>query len=99
MQHNSDRIDIIWDIYRAESLKESTREKRGKGIRRKVYVQANLPSNFQGFLCDSRNKEELFNFLTDKVSLYNGYPFDKEMYITAGNIKQLCNICVVIIIC
>ena len=88
MQHNSDRIDIIWDIYRAESLKESTREKRGKGIRRKVSGQANMPSNFQDFLCDSRNKEELFNFLTDKVSSYNGYPLDKEIYITAGKVTM-----------
>ena len=29
---NCDRIDIIWDQYVAGSLKDSTREKRGKGI-------------------------------------------------------------------
>ena len=30
---NCDRIDIVWDQYVAGSLKDSTREKRGKGIR------------------------------------------------------------------
>ena len=28
-----DRIDIVWDTYKADSIKEATREKRGKGIR------------------------------------------------------------------
>ena len=92
MLHNSDRIDIIWDIYRVESLKESTREKRGKGIRRKVSGQTNLPSSFQDFLCDSRNKQELFDFLTDKVSRYDHYPLGKEVYITAGK-KLMLHLC------
>ncbi len=46
---NCDRIDIVWDVYKPSSLKESTRQKRGKGIRRKVSGQAKLPSNFLDF--------------------------------------------------
>lgn len=83
MLHNSDRIDIIWDIYKAESLKESTREKRGKGIRREVSGQTKLPLNFQDFLRDSKNKRELFDFLTDKVSMIATL-WIKKFYITAG---------------
>ena len=30
------RLDIVWDTYIPDSLKESTREKRGKGVCRKV---------------------------------------------------------------
>ena len=30
------RLDIEWDTYIPDSLKESTQEKRGKGVRRKV---------------------------------------------------------------
>jgi len=30
------RMDIVWDTYITASLKESTREKRGKGVRIKV---------------------------------------------------------------
>lgn len=73
MLQNCDRVDIVWDLYIASSLKESTRQKRGKGIRRKVSGQAKLPANFQDFLRDGRNKEEFFSFLTCKVSEYE-YP-------------------------
>ena len=68
MLQNSDRIDIIWDVYKPGSLKECTREKRGRGVRRKVSGTTKLPSKFKDFLRDSMNKEELFSFLTDKVS-------------------------------
>ena len=30
----ADRIDIVWDVYSKESLKSTTREKRGKGVGR-----------------------------------------------------------------
>ena len=35
LQHAT-RVDVVWDRYLPDSLKESTREKRGKGVRRKV---------------------------------------------------------------
>ena len=46
------------------SLKESAREKRGKGVKRKVAGHVKLPQNWQAFLEDSSNKKELFDFLT-----------------------------------
>ena len=36
---SANRIDIIWDVYRDDSLKSATREKRGSGQRRKVLQQ------------------------------------------------------------
>ena len=33
---NSSRIDIVWDVYMPESLKASTRQRRGRGTRRRV---------------------------------------------------------------
>lgn len=80
---NCDRIDIIWDVYKAGSLKESTREKRGNGLRRKVSGQAKLPANFKDFLRHSLNKQELFDFLTCKASSYD-YPANKEINLTSG---------------
>ena len=50
------RLDIAWDIYIPDSLKESTREKRGKGVCRKVSGQTKLPSKWMDFLHDSKNK-------------------------------------------
>ena len=59
---NSSRVDIIWDVYRPNSLKESTREKRGKGVRKKVSGSTKLPSKFQDFLRDSRTKKSFSIF-------------------------------------
>lgn len=39
----SRRVDIVWDRYLPKSLKESTREKRGSGVRRKVAGKTQLP--------------------------------------------------------
>ena len=38
MKHleTSARVDVVWDTYLTSSIKRSTREKCGKGIRRKV---------------------------------------------------------------
>ena len=65
LQHFT-RVDIVWDLYIPDSLKESTREKRGKGVRRKVSGQTKLPGNWIDFLRDPSNKKELFTFLTHK---------------------------------
>ena len=80
---NSKREDFVWDTYVADSLKESTRDKRRTGIRRKVSGQVKLPVNWMQFLRDSTNKTELFQFLSQKVSLF-GFPTEKSLSITSG---------------
>ena len=103
---STNRIDIVWNRYVSGSLKESTREKRGDGVRRKVSSQAKLPGNWMDFLHVSQNKEELFSFLTSQVAEYETPP-GKELYITSGNVfselhapnrLQFYNICGKIII-
>ena len=54
------RVDVVWDEYRPDSLKEGTREKRGKGVRRKVSGDTKLPGNWNDFIRDPINKKELF---------------------------------------
>ena len=78
------RIDIVWDDYRPESLKESTRQKRGPGIRRKVAGDTKIPAKWIDFLRDATNKAELFAFLTHKVEVFK-WPIDKCVYVTSGN--------------
>jgi len=85
---NCNRIDIVWDRYVKHSLKDATREKRGKGVRRKVRGQTKLPTNFPDFLRDPSNKTELFEFLSKAVANYE-YPIGKEVYITSGNSYKL----------
>ena len=80
---SSRRVDIVWDAYVPDSLKESTREKRVKGVRRKVFGGTKLQRNWMQFLRDSVNREELFAFLTNKVAEHN-WPENKAIYITSG---------------
>ena len=78
----TERLDAVWDTYRPESLKESTCQKRGKGVRRKVSGETKLPRNWSDFLHDSSNKKELFDFLTYKVANFV-FPEGKAVYITS----------------
>ena len=48
------------------SLKESTREKTGKGVQSKMSGQTKLTGNWIDFLPDPSNKKELFTFLMSK---------------------------------
>ena len=79
------RLDIVWDHYKKDSLKTDTRVKRGKlkGIRRKVAASTKLPSNWQDFLKDDANKEEQFSFLISAVSCHI-FPEEKLVIITNG---------------
>lgn len=85
LQH-SKRLDVVWDEYIPESLKESTREKRGTGIRRKVGCKVKLPQNWIKFLRDNDNKKELFQFLTDKVESFS-FPDNCIVNITKGTVN------------
>jgi len=80
---DSMRVDLLWDIYLPDNLKEFIREKRGKGVRRKVSGQTKLPGNWADFLHDPINKKELFSFLTSKVVKYT-FPPNKAVYVTSG---------------
>ena len=39
------RGDIVWDIYRLDSLKGTTRERRGTGTRCRVHASTRIPGN------------------------------------------------------
>lgn len=77
------RIDVVWDTDLQESLKNCTRAKRGKGVRRKVSGPAKLPNKWIDFLHDTKNKEELFAFLTKKIS-ESIFPPKNIVYVTSG---------------
>ena len=77
------RIDVVWDRYVQDSLKESTREKRCKGIRRKVSGATKLPTKWMDFLRDPLNKSELFSFLSDKIKATT-WAAEKLVFVTEG---------------
>lgn len=83
----STRVDIVWDQYRALTIKGGTREKRGTGIRQRISGTAKIPGNWQNFLANVDNKKELFSFLSKKITEEH-FPDDKNVYITAGEQVQ-----------
>ena len=62
------RVDLVWDDYRKECHKGHTREKRGKGSRRRVGSNVALPGNWQQFLRNDENKAEMFQLLSEHVA-------------------------------
>ena len=63
---NVNRIDLVWDHYLENSLKQGTREARGTGARRCVCDNAAIPLNRKSFLRLDDNKE-LFQYLAASV--------------------------------
>lgn len=61
------RIDLVWDVYREDTLKRSAQEKRGSGQRRKVLPKTQILSDWKGFLRVDDNKDELFKLLANMV--------------------------------
>lgn len=62
------RLDVVWDVYLPDSLKAATREKRGSGVWKRASSLAVIPGNWQGFLHVDKNKEELFAFLSHRIT-------------------------------
>ena len=67
--HKYNRMGIVFDVYRQSSLKNEARFNRDKGIRRQVSGNSKTPTNWRGFLRDSNNKTERFNFRPDKIAV------------------------------
>lgn len=61
------RVDIIFDVYKSESLKAPLRQKRGGGKRQRVEAQKNVPGNWNLFLRNDGNKTDLFKFVAERV--------------------------------
>ena len=61
------RVDLVWDVYVLGSLKASTRQKRGKGTRKRVAASTVMPKNWTDFLRIDENKTELFAFLSPEA--------------------------------
>ena len=78
------RVNIVWDQYRALTIKGDTMEKRGSGTRQRVYATAKIPGNWKKFLANIDNKNELFLFLSNKIAEDN-FQNDEDVYITADD--------------
>ncbi|KAJ8353480.1 hypothetical protein SKAU_G00210470 [Synaphobranchus kaupii] len=80
----STRVDLVWDVYLPASLKASTRQKRGKGTRKRVAPPTVMPKNWKDFLRCDENKTELFSFLSREAVHLDSLAQGKELYATDG---------------
>ena len=80
---HSERVDLVWDQYFKESFKAQARGERGKGIRFRVDADTRLPSNWRGFLRNSDNKVELFNYMSKSLAAME-IPDGRELIATYG---------------
>ena len=78
---STDRVDIVWDRYLPNSIKSSTRIKRGSVTLLKVGPQTKMPSKWKHFLFDLSNQSELFTYLTEAVR-HDQWPDAKSVLIT-----------------
>ena len=97
-EYSAQRVDIVFDTYKDQSLKASTRVKRGKGIRRKVLDKSVAPTNWRNFLHLDQNKIELFLYLSTTI-IQHGDRGDVIMicayddtYISSSNKLDLSNL-------
>ena len=77
------RVDIVFNVYLPDSLKLTTRQKIGKGSRRRVEANKSVPNNWSEFLRINETKKELFELLSDKVATAT---FPGTVIITRGQI-------------
>ena len=66
-KYSVQRVYIVFDTYKDQSLKASTQVKRGKGIHRKVLDKSVAPTNWRSFLRLDKNKTELFRYLPTTI--------------------------------
>ena len=60
-----ERLDLVFDIYKENSLETQTREKRGEGIRISTRKDTPIYKNFQKFMRNDMNKTELFEMISE----------------------------------
>ena len=75
------RVDMIFDVYKNDSLKAATRKMRGQGTRIRVEGQKKVPGNWAKFLRENGNKSELFQLISEKVTETT---FPGQVVITCG---------------
>ena len=74
------RVDIVWDVYREDSLKAQTRRNRGAGHQLRVANNTSIPANWRNFLRVDANKDALFRLLASAIQELQ--PLDEKKIIS-----------------
>ena len=87
------RVDLVWDVYVLASLKASTRQKRGKGTRKRVAASTVMPKNWKTFYVSMRTKLNCLRSCHPKQFAFTWYLLladRKELYATDGSHIDSC---------
>ena len=68
---NTGRVDVVFDTYLPDSIKSETRENRGSGMRVIVKDTTPLPRKFSDFMRNDENKTELFQMISERITIKN----------------------------
>ena len=79
------RLDVVWDVYKEDSLKSQTRQNRGAGTHIRVANNTKIPPNWKNFLLHNQNKENLFELRVDSIQQFQP-PEGKQIISTKGEI-------------
>ena len=82
-----DRLDVVWDVYVENSLKQTAKCNRGTGVRRRIFASNPIPRNWSEFLRVDDNKNQLFKFLAE---YFSNLQTDNQVITTIGE-QVVCN--------
>ena len=77
------RVDIVFNVYKEDNLKEGKRKTQGKGVRIKVFLNTRYAEKL-AFLNDADNKSELFSLLAEDYKSLT-VPPNKQLIVTSGD--------------
>jgi len=86
---HSDRVDVVFDVYRETSIKDAVRANRGSwsGIRFKSISPGHKIKQWRSFLSEAHNKTVLIEYITDEWNeseTANVMIKDKTLFVTCG---------------
>ena len=74
------RVDIIFDRYMIDSIKNRTRQNRGSGGRFHTVPETPIPRDWKAYLRNADNKSELFKLIAVTLQQNINVPDGKELY-------------------
>ena len=77
------RLDVVWDVYRQDSLKAQTRRARGTRTQIRIANNTSLSKNWKNFLRIDANKDGIFRLLATALR-ESQHPPDKTIISTLG---------------
>ena len=88
--HDSEHIDVVFDVYREESIKNAEREKRGSSTGhefRSIKADHRI-HQWRKFLTSSSNKTQLIQLLSEewRKERYRDKLTGKKLFVTANNL-------------